>query len=134
MFPVDESKLDDRLQDGEIVLTVEIDDAVTAFPLGLIGDGVANHHVAGRPVAVFARRNDRAAAAFSRDLDGRTLTFEFQESEQQFVDLETGSVWDALGRATSGPLAGAELEQLNTRRAFWFSVATAFPNVEVYLP
>ena len=134
VFPVDESKLGDRLQDGEIVLTVEIDGSVTVFPLGLIGDGVANHQVAGRPVIVFARRDDRAAAAFSRDLDGRTLTFEFQEDGQQFVDLETGSVWDALGRATSGPSAGAELEQLNTRRSFWFSVAIAFPAAEVYLP
>lgn len=134
VFPVDENKLDDRLQNGEIVLTVEIGDAVTVFPLGLIGDGVANHHVGGTPVAVFARSDDRASAVFSRELDGRTLTFEFQENGQQFVDLETGSVWDALGRATSGQLAGAELEQLNTRRSFWFSVAIAFPDVEVYLP
>ena len=134
VFPVDERKLDDRLLDGELVLTVEIDDAVTVFPLGLIGDGVVNHQVAGKPVTVFALSGNRAAAAFSRELDGRTLTFEFQEDGKQFVDLETGSVWDALGRATSGPLAGAELEQLNTRRSFWFSVAIAFPNVELYLP
>lgn len=134
VFPVDESKLDARLQDGELVLTVEIDDAVTVFPLGLIGDGVANHQVAGKPVAVFALTGDRAAAAFSRELDGLTLTFAFQADGQRFVDLETGSVWDAQGQAISGPLAGAELEQLNTRRSFWFSVAIAFPNVEVYLP
>ena len=33
-FPVDEDKLDGRLPSGEIVLTVEIGDAITAFPLG----------------------------------------------------------------------------------------------------
>ncbi len=134
VFPVDERKLDDRLLDGELVLTVEIGDAITVFPLGLIGDGVANHQVGGQPVTVFALTGDRAAGAFSRELDGQTLTFEFREDGQQFVDVETGSLWDALGRATSGPLAGTELEQLNTRRSFWFSVAIAFPGVEIFRP
>ena len=134
VFPVDPRKLDDRLQYGELVLTVEIDDSVTAFPLGLIGDGVVNHQVAEAPVTIFARSDGSAEAAFSRNLNGRLLTFEFQEDGQRFVDQETGSVWDALGRAVSGPLAGEELEQLNTRRSFWFSVAIAFPGVEVFFP
>ena len=134
VFPVDEGKLDNRLQDGELMLTVEIDDAVIVSPLGLMGDGVANHIVAGRQVAVFALSGDRAAAAFFRELDGRSLTFEFQEDGQQSVDLDTGSVWDAPGRATSGSLAGKELEQLKTRRSFWFSGAIAFSNVEIYRP
>jgi hypothetical protein len=43
-------------------------------------------------------------------------------------------VWDAAGRAGSGPLADTQLERLNTRRAFWFSIAIALPNVDVYLP
>ena len=109
-------------------------DAATAFPLGLIGDGAVNHDVGSRPVAVFARAGNRAAVAFSRIVDGRTLTFAFRDDDQSVVDRETGSVWDAGGRATSGPLAGSELKQLNTRRAFWFSVAIAFPGVDVYLP
>lgn len=134
VFPVDPRKLDDRLQYGELVLTVEINDAVTAFPMGLIGDGVVNHQVGGAPVVIFARSDGSAEAAFSRNLNGRLLTFEFQEEGQQFVDQETGSVWDALGRAVSGPLAGEELEQLNTRRSFWFSVAIAFPDVEIFFP
>ena len=134
VFPVDPRKLDDRLKYGELVLTVEIDDAVIAFPLGLIGDGVVNHQVAGAPVVVFARSDGSAEAAFSRNLNSQLLTFEFQEEGQQFVDQETGSVWDALGRGVSGPLAGEELEQLKTRRSFWFSVAIAFPDVDIFFP
>jgi hypothetical protein len=134
VFPVDTDKLDHRLSSGEIVLTVEVGDAATAFPLGLIGDGAVNHDVGGQPVVVFARAGNRAAAAFSRVVDGRTLNFDFRDDDQSFVDRETGSAWDAGGRATSGPLTGSDLEQLNTRRAFWFSVAIAFPGEDVYLP
>ena len=132
--PVDEDRLDDRLLAGEIVLTVEVGDAAVAFPLGLIGDAAVNHQVGGRPVAVFARAGNRAAMAFSRNVSGRTLTFDYRDVDQSFVDRETGSVWDAGGRALTGPLAGAELDQLNTRRSFWFSIAIAFPGIEVYLP
>ena len=133
-FPVDADKLDGRLSSGEIVLTVEVDDAAVAFPLGLIGDAAANHEVGGLPVVVFSRDSNGLAVAFSRVVGKRTLTFNYNEDNQLFVDRETSSAWDVGGRAIQGPLAGAELEQLNTRRAFWFSIAIAFPNIDVYLP
>ena len=116
------------------MLTVEIDGAATAFPLGRIGDGVVNAEVAGLPVTVFARTGDRAATAFSRNVDGRILTFEVRDGDQSFVDRETGSVWDAGGRAIGGPLEGSQLEQLNTRRSFWFAIAIAFPGIDLFLP
>jgi len=134
IFPVDERLLDDRLPSGEIVLTVEIDGTATAFPLERIGNGAVNAEVAGLPVTVFARTGARAAAAFSRNVDGRILTFEFRDGNQSFVDRETGSVWDGGGRAFGGPLEGSRLEQLNTRRSFWFAVVIAFPGIDLYLP
>ena len=133
-FPVDEDKLDGRLPLGEIVLTVEVGEEATAFPLGLIGDGAANSRVGDQPVVVFALSGGRAAAAFSPVVDGQVLTFDYQGDIQSFVDRETESAWDPAGRAISGPLAGAELEWLNTRRAFWFSIAIALPGVQVYQP
>ena len=72
--------------------------------------------------------------AFSRIVEGRTLTFDYDEENQRFLDRETGSVWDAGGRAVRGSLEGSQLEQLNTRRAFWFSIAIAFPGIDLYLP
>ena len=133
-FPVDRSRLDDRLPSGEIILTVEVADEVTAFPLGLIGDGAVNHQVGGQPVVIFVRANEQAVGAFSPVLDGRTLKFDFRDKDESFVDQQTGTVWDAAGRGTEGPLAGSQLERLNTRRAFWFSVVIAFPMVDLYLP
>ena len=133
-FTLDERMLDGRLPPGEIVLTVEVGEEATAFPLGLIGDGTANSRVGNLPVVVFALSGSRAAAAFSPVVGGQVLTFSYQDDIQSFVDGETGSAWDAAGRATSGPLAGTQLEWLNTRRAFWFSVAIALPGVQVYQP
>ena len=133
-FPVDQDRLDDRLSSGEIVLTVEVGESATAFPLGIIGSAAVNHEVGGRPVVVFISDFNRLAVAFSRAVEGRTLTFDYSVVDQRFIDRETSSVWDGGGRAIDGPLAGSRLEQMNTRRAFWFSVAIALPNVEVYQP
>ncbi len=134
VFPVDSDRLDDRLPSGEIVLTVEAGGAVTAFPLGLIGSGAVNHQVGGQAVVVLARAGNQAVGAFSPVVDGRALTFDYRDETQSFVDRETGSVWDAAGRAVAGPLEGAQMERLNTRRAFWFSIAIAVPNVDLYRP
>ena len=63
-FPVDEDKLDGRLATGEIVLTVETGGAVTAFPLGEIGDGAVNPEVGGEAIVVFTTSGGRSAGAF----------------------------------------------------------------------
>jgi hypothetical protein len=88
---VGEKKLDSRLSAGEIVLTVEVGSKVTAFPLDVIGDGVVNHQVGTEPVAVFINASGGAVGAFSRVVDGKTLTFEYQQDSQDFVDQETSS-------------------------------------------
>ena len=134
VFPVDEQKLDDRLPSGEIVLTVEVGGAAVAFPLGRIGDAAVNHNVGGQPVVLFVRKDNRASVAFSRDIGDRLLTFDYREADQSFVDRETGSIWDTAGRAISGLLAGSRLKRMDTRRSFWFSIAIAFPDIDLYLP
>ena len=133
-FPVDQSRLDPRLSAGEIVVTVEIGTGAKAYPLGLIGDGAVNDSVAGAPVVLFVQDSRRAAGAFSPVVDGAALTFDFVEDRNAFVDRETGTTWDLGGGALDGPLAGAQLEALNTRRAFWFSIAIAFPEMDVCIP
>ncbi len=138
-FPVDEDKLDGRLPAGEIVLTVEVDDAITVFPLGVIGDGAVNAEVGGLPVVVFTTSGGRSVGAFSRfpasgAMDGEALTFEYRSEDAVFLDLETGSTWDFAGRAQEGPLAGSRLDRVSTRRSFWFAVAISFPGVQIYNP
>ena len=132
-FPVDKEKLDGRLPAGEIVLTVETGGAMTAFPLGMIGDGAVNAEVGGEAIVVFTEAGGLSVAAFSRTLDGQTLSFDFQ-GDGIFTDRETGSTWDFAGRAEGGPLAGSRLERMSTRRSFWFAVAISFPGVKIHTP
>lgn len=138
-FPVDEDKLDGRLAAGEMVLTVENDGGAKAFPLGELGDAAANAEVGGEPVVVFTASGGRSVAAFSRIVDGQTLTFDLIEDGGlieygRFTDRETGSTWDLAGRAEGGPLAGSRLDRVNTRRSFWFAVAISFPGIDIHNP
>ena len=143
-FPVDEDKLDGRLSAGEIVLTVETGGRVTAFPLGVIGDGAVNAEVGGLPIVVFTTSGGRSVGAFSRSpspgppasgaIGGQALTFDYREEDGAFVDRETGSTWDFAGRAQDGPLTGSRLDRVSTRRSLWFAVAIAFPDIEIYNP
>lgn len=75
-----------------------------------------------------------ATAVFNRELDGRLLSFEVNgadESGQTFVDLETGSTWDILGRAVSGELVGAQLEPVIASDHFWFAWRAFHPDTEI---
>ena len=102
--------------------------------MGLIGGGAVNDSVAGVPVVVLVQESRRAVAVYSPVVDDITLVFDYLEDRRAFVDRPTGSVWDMGGVAFEEPLTGVRLKPLNTRRAFWFSIAIAFPGMDVYIP
>ncbi len=43
-------------------------------------------------------------------------------------DRETGSTWTVLGRASSGPMQGAELTPVRFLDTFWFAWVTFHPD------
>ncbi len=57
--------------------------------------------------------------AFVAQADGRELSFELQGED--VVDTQTGSVWNANGRAVDGELEGTTLEPVPQIQHFWFS-------------
>ena len=71
-----------------------------------------------------------AAVAFESEVNGQRLTFQYREG--QFVDRETGSVWNEHGSAIAGPLEGIVLERARGHAAFWFAWADFHPETEVY--
>ncbi len=91
--------------------------------------GVASPLDAGE---VAAGRDIGAANAFSRELDGETLTF--RADGTAIVDEESGSTWNLLGEAVSGPRAGERLEPVVAHDFFWFAWAAFHPGTEVYTP
>ena len=79
---------------------------------------VVNDHFNGVPVLVVYSSGATTATAWSRELNGRRLTFSMAKAKDRFGnrllrDGETGSIWSWLtGEAVSGPLRGRRLGQL----------------------
>ncbi len=128
------------------VLTVELGGEAVAYPYDVLARvKVVNDTVGGEPIVVFWRkgtaspldasavaggRDVGSASAFSRLVAGRPLTFE--AAGEQFRDRETGTIWDLLGRAQRGPLAGHRLEPVTAINHFWFSWAAFKPETRIY--
>ena len=138
--------LDGRLLPVERVIAVTINDVDVAFPLKVLQEeGVINYEVGERRIAVFHKfgttsaldassiansRDVGAAGVFEAVLDGQVLTFTAQEDV--ILDDRTGSVWDILGNAVEGPLAGKELAPLVHGNHFWFAWAVFKPDTILY--
>ena len=70
------------------------------------------------------------AAAFNAEHDGEKLTFEIKND--QVVDKQTGSVWNALGHAVEGDFEGARLEQIDLGVHFSFAWLAFDPQAAIY--
>jgi len=130
------------------VLTVDLNGDAVAYPYDVLAEAlVVNDVVGGQPVAVFWQpgvasaldsgsiaqgRDVGSAAAFSPLLDGRQLTFVNERG--RIVDAETGSVWNLLGQAVEGALAGQQLAPVVGVNHFWFSWAAFKPETRIYGP
>jgi hypothetical protein len=68
----------------------------------------------------------------ARGPDGSALTF--TADDNGFVDDETGTRWDVLGRAVEGPLAGNRLERVTHLDTFWFAWSTYRPDTVILEP
>ena len=76
-------------------------------------------------------RDVGSATAFTSTLNGQSLTFAFDGTH--FLDAQTGSQWDGLGRAIAGKLAGQTLTPVTAAvNAFWFAWVSFQPATRVY--
>jgi len=130
------------------VLTVDLNGEAVAYPYDVLQEvHMVNDSVGGTPLVVFwasgtasalgaatlaAGRDVGTPVAFSRELEGQTLTFSFDGG--RITDEQTGSEWDVLGRAVSGELADRELTPVVTINHFWFSWAAFRPETRIYQP
>jgi len=69
-------------------------------------------------------------AAWFRRVDGQELSFELRKDHLH--DRQTGSSWDALGRAVSGPLQGQHLRPVPGGVFFAFALLAFRPHTEIY--
>jgi len=130
----------------ERVVTVALNGLDVAYPISVLSRvHVINDTRAGQDVVVWHMTGARSAlgasiiaqaedvgatGVFDPHLDGRKLTFEFQDG--QIVDRDTGSAWNVLGQAVDGPLAGKRLTPIVHGDHFWFAWAAFKPDTIVY--
>lgn len=130
------------------VLALEFDGEAVAYPYQILSEvNVVNDRVGNQDVAIFwapgtASALDTAvieegqdvgsAIAYDRNLDGQLLTFEYDG--ENIIDTTTGSTWDILGWAVSGPLSGTQLSEVVSVNHLWFSWAAFKPETRIYQP
>lgn len=141
-------EIDDRFPAMERVVGISVNGIDKAYPFSLINKvRVVHDNLAGQELVVFWGASDTADAldsgliadaigigtgiVYNPFVDGERLTF-VASGDTEFVDNETGTTWSILGKATSGELAGEELELLPHRNEFWFAWQAFFPDAEVW--
>jgi hypothetical protein len=141
--PVDEPKptsqadADEWLSDREPVLTVEVGDAVRAYPLQiLVWHEIVNDTLGGRPIAVTYCPLCNSSLVFDRRVHGRTLTFgttgNLRNSDLVMWDRQTESWWQQLtGEAVVGKLTGTRLKVLSSQTLSWADFRGRYPSGEV---
>ena len=138
LFPV--SSVDVNLPIKSLVLSVFGGSEIKGYPhLVFGGDGIVNDLVGGDPLVVFHIESGTFANAYSRVVDGETLSFDLVADSGAtggylLRDEQTGSHWDLLGHGVSGTHQGKRLEQMLNFNAMWFSFKVSFPDADVFNP
>jgi hypothetical protein len=130
------------------VLAVDFNGETVAYPFDVLQEErVVNDAIGGVAVvviwepgtasaldtAIIANGQDVGTAnVYRRELDGGMLTFSFDG--QNVIDDQTQSVWNTLGQAVAGELAGQQLEAVVSVNHFWFSWSVFMPETRVYSP
>jgi hypothetical protein len=137
---------DPRLPAMERVVAVSIGGKDVAYSFRALREHHAINDIVGRvPIAVFwmpgtASALDKArisqgrdvgsTGVFDRRLDDRVLEFE-ASGEGRFRDKLTGSEFDLLGRAISGPLGSKTLKPIPHGNHFWFAWGVFKPDTRI---
>lgn len=139
-----EGEVDGRYTAMTRMVGVDRDGSAIAVPLDALRDArVVTTDLAGEPLVVWwqpgtASPLDDSEVADGDDigatgvfsLAGRDLTFS-TDGDDGFVDAETGSRWNLLGRAVEGPLAGEQLTAVPHVDTFWFAWSVFRPETTV---
>ena len=139
-------RVDPRLPAMERVVALELGGEIIAYPYSeLAKQPVVNSNVGGQDVVIYYQKGTVSAldggsirgsrdvgstVVFLRRLDGRTLNFTAKNG--QLVDKETGSRWNMLGQAVSGPLRGKKLTGVVYANHFAFAWLAFRPASKIY--
>ena len=127
--------LDDRFPENEIVLGINVDDLVKAYPLKEVkkSGSVVHDTVGENPIVVLAGPNSDQVtmSAYSCVIRGKELSFSLRD--HVFVDDKTCSKWNIEGLACEGPLAGEQLRSIRCHYVRWHAWFYPHRGTELYL-
>ena len=125
--------LDERLPHNTLVLGVVNGDRARAYPLQALANigPVLNDSLGGIEIVVRCRPGTLQALGFHRRIRERVLEFACSETGSVH-DRQTGSAWNEMGEAVSGPLAGEQLAYIESGVGEWYSFAAAHPDAEIF--
>ena len=139
-------EIDKRLPAMERVLFVRHGTQQRLYPFSLVKKlSVINDELGDLKIAIFGIKGTLSAldaedinksrkivsvTAWSRHLDDQTLRFEFFDNHIR--DIETGSLWNILGKAIAGPYAGRQLNTVDSGVNFAFAWLAFNPDSDIY--
>jgi uncharacterized protein DUF3179 len=125
--------IDERLPHNTLVLGVVNRLTARAYPLQTLAHiGPVLHDVlGGTEIVVRCRPGTLQALAFLRRVGERVLVFRCSAAGEVHDD-QTGSVWNEMGEAVSGPLAGTQLSYINSGIEEWYAFAAYHPDAEIF--
>ena len=115
-----------------LVIGVDLDGHEKAYDLiELQNRRIVNDQLGPHAIVAMTDADKTSAFVYDSVIDGKALNFEFKDD--RIIDLETGSVWDHLGRCLSGKHKGVQLKQLQSYRQFIRAWITFHPETEFYV-
>jgi hypothetical protein len=120
---------DQRFGPKEVVVGIKVGEDRLAIPKeAALEKGVWNLELGGQPLVAVRDAALETVWVFSRELGGRTFSFEFVEGST--IRDQDGGTWERVGAALEGP-GGARLPAVTFYDAMWFAWYAFFPDTEV---
>ena len=94
----------------------------------LLKEGFIQDSLPGLPLILTMEKDSSSFHAFSRTVEGNSLSFTGGGERGLLTDSRTGSTWDANGTCIEGAMKGRSLQAVQAYQEFWHSWRTFHPN------
>lgn len=98
----------------------------------LVSNWVINDSVPSLPVIIALEPDGVTFHAWSRNVNGKSMTFKIHSDRKLLTDIQTGSFWNFEGICIEGSLKDQRLLPVQAYQEFWHSWQTFHPNTSKY--
>jgi hypothetical protein len=98
----------------------------------LVKKEIIEDSLAGLPIVIALENDSTSFHVWSRRVNGLTLHFEKNKSQNSLADTNTHSAWSMNGTCTEGVLKGSQLKTMQAYQEFWHSWKNFHPATSTY--